>query len=81
MAHPPSYQDATRKLDWLEIVAPYAHARDYARLCLVSKRFHRHFAPRLWNDPLTAANELLLNRDNGEYTALPFPALIITRLA
>ncbi|KAK3387478.1 hypothetical protein B0H63DRAFT_470121 [Podospora didyma] len=64
MAHPPSYQDATRKLDWLEIVAPYAHARDYARLCLVSKRFHRHFAPRLWNDPLTAANTLLLNRDN-----------------
>ncbi|KAK4187608.1 hypothetical protein QBC35DRAFT_532426 [Podospora australis] len=53
--HPPSYQDATRRPDWLEFVAPYVPIKDYARLCLVSRRFYGHFAPRLWNDPLTTA--------------------------
>ncbi|KAK4101854.1 hypothetical protein N658DRAFT_495788 [Parathielavia hyrcaniae] len=48
----PSYQDATTRPDWLEIVAPYIPIRQYASLCLVSKRFFHHFAPRLWNDPM-----------------------------
>jgi hypothetical protein len=48
---PPSYQDAVKPLDWLDVVAPYVPIREYARLCLVDKRFYRQFAPRLWNDP------------------------------
>jgi hypothetical protein len=47
----PSYQEATKRPDWLALVAPYVPIRDYARLCLVSKRFFDEFAPRLWNDP------------------------------
>ncbi|KXX78900.1 hypothetical protein MMYC01_202008 [Madurella mycetomatis] len=49
---PPSYQDATKRLDWLELVAPYVQVKEYACLCLVSSRFYHQFAPRLWNDPL-----------------------------
>ncbi|KAK0706761.1 hypothetical protein B0T26DRAFT_790119 [Lasiosphaeria miniovina] len=56
--NPPSYQDATRLLDWLELAAPFIPAREYARLCLVSRRFYHHFAPRLWNDPLAVATRL-----------------------
>ncbi|KAH6620656.1 hypothetical protein B0J18DRAFT_430348 [Chaetomium sp. MPI-SDFR-AT-0129] len=48
----PSYQDATARPDWLELVAPWLPLRDYPRLCLVSRRFYGQFAPRLWNDPL-----------------------------
>ncbi|KAK4460591.1 hypothetical protein QBC42DRAFT_347861 [Cladorrhinum samala] len=62
MAHPPSYQDATRRQDWLELVAPYIPISEYWDLCQVSKRFHAEFAPRLWNDPVVAGS--LLNRDN-----------------
>ncbi|KAM7186356.1 hypothetical protein V8F20_011423 [Naviculisporaceae sp. PSN 640] len=58
MDHPPSYLDATRRQDWLELVAPYVSVRDYTNLCLVSKRFYDLFAPRLWHDPLTAARTL-----------------------
>ncbi|KAK4156385.1 hypothetical protein C8A00DRAFT_30779 [Chaetomidium leptoderma] len=61
MEHPPSYQRATKRPDWLGLVAPYIPLRKYARLCLVSKRFYRHFAPRLWNDPFTTAR--MLNPD------------------
>lgn len=60
----PSYQDATTRPDWLELVAPYVPVREYARLCLVSKRFYHQFAPRLWNDPLTALS--ILGRDKGQ---------------
>ncbi|KAK3990530.1 hypothetical protein QBC44DRAFT_358408 [Cladorrhinum sp. PSN332] len=62
MAHPPSYQDATRRRDWLELVAPYCPISEHANLCQVSRRFRAQFAPRLWNDPLAAGR--LLNRDN-----------------
>ncbi|KAK3320713.1 hypothetical protein B0T19DRAFT_430250 [Cercophora scortea] len=65
MEHPPSYQDAIRRLDWLEIVAPYVSARELARLCRVSKRFYHQFAPRLWNDALPLARQLGLQRDDG----------------
>lgn len=61
---PPSYQDATKRPDWLELAAEYIPLREYARLCLVARRFYHQFGPRLWNDPLTAAG--ILNRDNGE---------------
>ncbi|KAK0748527.1 hypothetical protein B0T21DRAFT_398594 [Apiosordaria backusii] len=54
--NPPSYQEATRRLDWVELIAPYVPIREYARLCLVDRRFYRHLAPRLWNDPLAAAS-------------------------
>ncbi|KAM7220882.1 hypothetical protein V8F06_003776 [Rhypophila decipiens] len=60
MDHPPSYLDATRRQDWLELVAPHVSVRDYPALCLVSKRFYDIFAPRLWHDPLTAARTLRL---------------------
>lgn len=52
----PSYQEATRRLDWVELIAPYVPIREYARLCLVNRRFYRHLAPRLWNDPLATAS-------------------------
>ncbi|KAK4205739.1 hypothetical protein QBC40DRAFT_1752 [Triangularia verruculosa] len=55
-ANPPSYQEATRHLDWVELIAPYVPIREYARLCLVNRRFYRHLAPRLWNDPLATAS-------------------------
>jgi hypothetical protein len=62
-AYLPSYEDATIRPNWLQLVAPYLPVREYARLCLVSRRFYHQFAPRLWNDPLTAA--ALIHRDNG----------------
>lgn len=62
----PSYQDATKRLDWLVLVAPYVRVRDYARLCRVSRRFYSHFAPRLWNDPVQVARSLGICRDDGE---------------
>ena len=52
MASLPSYQEATVRPHWLDIVAPYIHAMDYARLCLVDRRFYAAFASRLWKDPL-----------------------------
>ncbi|KAL2265168.1 hypothetical protein VTJ83DRAFT_6268 [Remersonia thermophila] len=56
MAHPdalpPTYHEATTRPDWLTLVAPYVPLRDYARLCRVSQRFYREFAPRLWGDPI-----------------------------
>ncbi|KAK3314775.1 hypothetical protein B0H66DRAFT_563634 [Apodospora peruviana] len=58
MEQPPSYQDATKRVDWLELAAPYVSFADYPRLCLVCKRFYKQFAPRLWHDPLTAALKL-----------------------
>ncbi|EGO57130.1 hypothetical protein NEUTE1DRAFT_147570 [Neurospora tetrasperma FGSC 2508] len=47
----PSYQEATRTLDWLELVGPSISIRDYARLCRVSRHFCDYFLPRLWTDP------------------------------
>ncbi|KAK4175719.1 hypothetical protein QBC36DRAFT_330890 [Triangularia setosa] len=63
-SNPPSYQEATRRLDWVELIAPYVPIREYVRLCLVNRRFYRHLAPRLWNDPLaTASAGRPVNRD------------------
>lgn len=65
MASLPSYQDAVRAPDWLELVAPFVSVRDYRSLCPVDKRFYRLFAPRLWNDPLTAVRQLGLDPSDG----------------
>lgn len=62
----PSYQDAIRRKDWLDVVAPYALISDYHNLCLVSRRFYNRFAPRLWKDPIRMIRELGLSRDNGK---------------
>lgn len=59
----PSYQDAIKRPDWLGLVAAYVPIGNYARLCLVSKRFYDQFAPRLWNDPLAVM--CMLNREYG----------------
>lgn len=65
----PSYQDATGKKQWLELVAPYIDSSDYQSLCCVSRQFHSHFAPRAWKDPLAVVRTL--NRDTayGERSA------------
>lgn len=76
VAYLPSYQDATRRPDWLELVASHVPIGEYARLCLVSRRFYHQFAPRLWNDPLAAAG--MLGRDNGQ--SLPTRSFFYCRL-
>lgn len=65
----PSYQDATGKKQWLELVVPYIDHSDYQSLCCVSRQFHGIFAPRAWKDPLAVVRTL--NRDTayGEYSA------------
>lgn len=64
----PSYQDATGKKQWLELVVPYIDPSDYQSLCCVSRQFHSHFAPRAWKDPLAVVRTL--NRDTayGEHS-------------
>ncbi|KAH8178190.1 leucine rich repeat domain containing protein [Sarocladium implicatum] len=52
MADLPSYEEATTRQDWLELVAPYVSFRDYCSLSLVNSRFWHIFAPRLWENPL-----------------------------
>jgi hypothetical protein len=73
MASLPSYEDATSRLDWLELVAPYVPVRDLGRLCSVNRRFYRVFAPRLWNDPLPMVRTLGLQQSNGEHDMPPRP--------
>ncbi|KAK5660655.1 hypothetical protein OQA88_12019 [Cercophora sp. LCS_1] len=58
---PPSYEEATTRADWLAIVAPYVWPQSYISLCLVSRRFHSQFAPRLWNDPVAIIRVLRRN--------------------
>lgn len=65
---PPSYREATERQDWLPLVAPHISLRDHASLCLVSRRFHRHFAPRLWNDPVAVLRVLRPRADCDEGT-------------
>ncbi|KAH7133360.1 hypothetical protein B0J13DRAFT_99993 [Dactylonectria estremocensis] len=54
MENLPSYHEATTRLDWLHLVAPFVASRDYPALCLVNGRFWHVFAPRLWFDLLLA---------------------------
>ncbi|KUI55271.1 hypothetical protein VP1G_02592 [Cytospora mali] len=61
---PPSYREAIRQKDWLEVAAPYIDIRDYASLCRVSQRFYAVFAIRLWKDPLTMLRQLQRNANS-----------------
>lgn len=66
---PPSYNEAIRQKDWLEIVAPYVDVRDYGNICRVSQRFYAVFAIRLWKDPLSILRKLRRNTSTGESSA------------
>lgn len=68
MASLPSYQEAVRRCDWLELAGPYIPVGDYTRLCLVSRRFYDHFAPRLWIDPIRTVRLLGLDPGDGEHS-------------
>ncbi|KAI1438931.1 hypothetical protein GGR50DRAFT_690699 [Xylaria sp. CBS 124048] len=57
----PTYGDATSRLDWLSIVAPYVPASSWASCCLVDHRFYAQFAPFLWQDPLVTIRKLGLH--------------------
>ncbi|KAI3327846.1 hypothetical protein HD806DRAFT_531182 [Xylariaceae sp. AK1471] len=57
----PSYSEATSRLDWLSLVAPFVPASSWTPCCLVDRRFYNHFAPRLWQDPLVTARQLGLH--------------------
>ncbi|KAI1106398.1 hypothetical protein F4804DRAFT_42121 [Jackrogersella minutella] len=57
----PSYEDAISGPDWLDLVAAYVPVVDWPRCCLVDQKFHRRFAPRLWQDPLVTVRRLGLH--------------------
>ncbi|KAI0407950.1 hypothetical protein F4802DRAFT_551951 [Xylaria palmicola] len=57
----PSYSEATSRLDWLSLVAPFIPASSWTSCCRVDRRFYNHFAPRLWRDPLVTVRELGLH--------------------
>jgi hypothetical protein len=61
----PSYHDAVRRADWLDLVTLYCSPKDYASLCRVSVRFRNRFARRLWTSPLRVVRALGLHRENG----------------
>lgn len=67
MASLPSYREATAKLDWLCLVAPYVAFPDYAALCLVSRRFWHVFAPRLWENLFRSVRLAGLDPSDGEW--------------
>ena len=49
---PPTYEAASYRQLWL-IVAPYVQCQDLTSACLVSREWHRSFAPQLWGNPAT----------------------------
>lgn len=49
-APPPPYESALYRQLWT-IVAPYVQPQDLYSACLVSRQFHKIFAPLLWKDP------------------------------
>lgn len=65
MAGLPSYEEATTRQDWLDLVAPYVSFKDYRSLSLVSSRFWRIFAPRLWDNPLQSVRLAGLDPSDG----------------
>lgn len=62
----PSYQEATTRRDWLDIVLPYVDVGDYFKLLFVSKRFYSKIAPRLWQNPLRSIHSLGLDWETGK---------------
>ncbi|KAI0154406.1 hypothetical protein GGR57DRAFT_466957 [Xylariaceae sp. FL1272] len=61
----PSYREATTRPHWLSLVTPTVPPADWPRCCLVDHRFYRHFAPRLWQDPLVTIRKLGLHPNDG----------------
>ncbi|KXJ96337.1 hypothetical protein Micbo1qcDRAFT_229272 [Microdochium bolleyi] len=57
----PSYQEAIAEADWLGLAASYVPTACLPKCCLVSRRFYKHFAPRLWQDPLSTIRRLGLD--------------------
>ncbi|KAI1426273.1 hypothetical protein F5Y12DRAFT_289761 [Xylaria sp. FL1777] len=57
----PSYSEATSRLDWLWLAAPFVPASNWTSCCLVDSHFYNHFAPRLWQDPLGIIRHLGLH--------------------
>ncbi|KAI1751160.1 hypothetical protein F4782DRAFT_531680 [Xylaria castorea] len=57
----PSYGEATTRLDWLSLIAPYIPASVWTSCCLVDRRFYDRFAPLLWRDPLVTVRQLGLH--------------------
>lgn len=49
---PPSYEAASYRQLWA-IIAPYVVSEDLLSACLVSREWHRSFAPQLWGNPAT----------------------------
>lgn len=69
----PSYEEATAAPDWLELAAPSVAPTDWRRCCLVDKHFYRHFAPRLWLDPLVTARTYGLHPNDGMQCRITSP--------
>ncbi|KAM3466949.1 hypothetical protein MY5147_008915 [Beauveria neobassiana] len=60
----PSYQEATTRADWLQVVSSYIHTSDYHALCLVNRHFWNLFAPLLWIDILATVRRRGLKPDD-----------------
>jgi hypothetical protein len=73
MTELPSYEEATARPDWLELVAPYVHHTDYWRLSLVNRRFWHIFAPRIWNSPLKFVRLSGLDPSDGKSLLRAYP--------
>ena len=61
----PSYDEATARPDWANIVAPYVAFKDYHALCLVSRSFWHVFAPRLWGNLFRSVRQAGLDPSDG----------------
>lgn len=72
MAALPSYLEAISRPQWISVVAPYVYPADYARLCLVNKRFYAEFGPRIWKDPLQMIRRLERDPADGWYPVYLF---------
>lgn len=73
MADLPSYQEATTRLDWLQVAAPYTDPADYYSLCFVNRHFWSVFAPRLWVDILRMVRLRGLDPSDGKLGVQPSP--------
>lgn len=75
MADLPSYQEATARLDWLQVAAPYADPADYHSLCIVNRHFWSVFAPRLWVDILRTVRLRGLDPSDGKLASQLVPEM------
>lgn len=77
----PSYQEATTRIDWIQLVAPYVQSPDFHSLCLVSRRFWRIFAPNLWVNLLQAVRCRGLDPSDGKYFCTRLIAYAVEELS